>query len=77
MQIDIAQFETKRTGIKLDLKMGDSESTGFSSNFGGNVSFDREMCGNLTEDYKKVLIWYIIIQISKVLFLCAHDDRKG
>ena len=39
--------------------MGDLESTGFSSNFGANVSFDREICGNLTEDYKKVPILYI------------------
>ena len=36
--------------------MSDLESIGFSSDFGANVSFDREICGNLTEDYKKVLI---------------------
>ena len=46
--------------------MSDLESIGFSSSFGPNVSFDREICGNLTEDYKKVLI---LILIYKLLHL--------
>ena len=47
-------FGSKQRELESSLTM--SESDKFSSSFGVNVSFDRETCGNLTEDYKKVLI---------------------
>ena len=52
--------------------MSDLERIGFSSSFGANVSFDREICGNLTEDYKKVLILILIYKL-----LCLHEGRSS
>ena len=52
--------------------MSDSDSLEFSS---GNFSFDEKLCGNLTEDYKKVLYSGITPKTEQILTFLVFDTN--
>ena len=52
--------------------MSDSDSLEFST---GNFSFDQKLCGNLTEDYKKVLYSGITPKTEQILILFVFDTN--
>ena len=52
--------------------MSDSDSLEFST---GNFSFDQKLCGNLTEDYKKVLNTVTTEKTEQILIFLVFDTN--